>query len=177
MMDHKNACMQRAMQIATLGKGNVSPNPMVGCVIERDGKIIGEGFHQQYGGPHAEVNAINSIADKAILKDATAYVTLEPCSHYGKTPPCADLLVEHQLRKVVISNEDPNPLVAGRGIEKLRKAGIEVEVGLMEEQGAELNRRFFKFQNTGKPYIILKWAQTSDGFIARENYDFQMDFQ
>ena len=163
--------MQRALELARLGLGNVSPNPMVGCVIVKDGKIIGEGHHEQYGGPHAEVNAVQAVKDQSLLPQSTAYVTLEPCSHFGKTPPCADLLVRHQVKRVVICNEDPNPLVAGQGIERLRNAGIEVEIGLLREEGRVLNRRFFTAFEKKRPYVILKWAQTTDGFVARENYD------
>ncbi|HCX21108.1 MAG: riboflavin biosynthesis protein RibD [Flammeovirgaceae bacterium] len=163
--------MQRALQLAQLGIGKVSPNPMVGCVIVNRDRIIGEGYHQHYGGPHAEVNAITDVVDKEILKEATVYVTLEPCSHYGKTPPCADLLVKHQVKRVVICNEDPNPLVAGKGIQRLQDAGVIVEVGLLSEQGLEINRRFFTSFEKKRPYVILKWAQTADGFVARENYD------
>lgn len=163
--------MQRALELARLGLGNVSPNPMVGCVIVKDDKIIGEGYHEQYGGPHAEVNAVQAVKDQSLLVQSTAYVTLEPCSHFGKTPPCADLLVRHQVKRVVICNEDPNPLVAGQGIERLRNAGIEVEIGLLKEEGRVLNRRFFTAFEKKRPYVILKWAQTTDGFVARENYD------
>ncbi len=163
--------MQRALDLARLGLGNVSPNPMVGCVIVKDDKIIGEGYHEQYGGPHAEVNAVQAVKDQSLLVQSTAYVTLEPCSHFGKTPPCADLLVRHQVKRVVICNEDPNPLVAGQGIERLRNAGIEVEIGLLKEEGRVLNRRFFTAFEKKRPYVILKWAQTADGFVARENYD------
>jgi diaminohydroxyphosphoribosylaminopyrimidine deaminase/5-amino-6-(5-phosphoribosylamino)uracil reductase len=163
--------MSRALELARLGFGKVSPNPMVGCIIVCEGKIIGEGFHQQYGGPHAEVNAIHSVKDKTLLKQSTVYVTLEPCAHYGKTPPCAKLLVEHLVKKVIISNVDPNPLVSGKGIEILRSAGIEVETGLLEQEGLELNKRFFKSIRENAPYIILKWAQTADGFIARDDFD------
>lgn len=163
--------MHRALELARLGFGLVSPNPMVGCVIVHQDRIIGEGFHRQCGGPHAEVFAVEAVEDKEQLKEATVYVTLEPCSHYGKTPPCADLLVKHQVKKVVISNIDPNPLVSGRGIEILKKAGIEVETGLLESEGADLNKRFFKSILQKRPYVILKWAQTADGFIARSNYD------
>jgi diaminohydroxyphosphoribosylaminopyrimidine deaminase/5-amino-6-(5-phosphoribosylamino)uracil reductase len=163
--------MHRAMELARLGFGNVSPNPMVGCVIVCEDKIIGEGFHQQYGGPHAEVNAISSVKDKDLLRRSTVYVSLEPCAHFGKTPPCANLLVKHQVKKVVISNVDPNPLVAGKGINIIKNGGVEVETGLMEQEGADLNKRFFKSIEKKRPYVILKWAQTADGFIARENYD------
>lgn len=163
--------MQRALQLAHLGAGVVSPNPMVGCVIVHDGKIIGEGWHQEYGEAHAEVNAVNSVLDKSILSKSEVYVTLEPCSHFGKTPPCADLLIRYQVKKVYVCNNDPNPLVAGRGIEKLRQAGIEVEVGLLENEGRALNKRFFTFIEKKRPYIILKWAETADGFIAKPNYE------
>jgi diaminohydroxyphosphoribosylaminopyrimidine deaminase / 5-amino-6-(5-phosphoribosylamino)uracil reductase len=163
--------MQRALQLARLGAGAVSPNPMVGCVIVYEEKIIGEGWHRKYGEAHAEVNAVNAVLNKSILSQSTVYVTLEPCSHFGKTPPCADLLIRHQIKKVVVCNYDPNPLVAGQGIEKLRKAGIEVEVGLLEEEGRELNKRFFTYIEKKRPYIILKWAESADGFIAKKNYE------
>jgi diaminohydroxyphosphoribosylaminopyrimidine deaminase / 5-amino-6-(5-phosphoribosylamino)uracil reductase len=163
--------MQRALQLARLGAGTVSPNPMVGCVIVHEGKIIGEGYHQKYGEAHAEVNAVNSVLDKSILSKSTVYVTLEPCSHFGKTPPCADLLIKHQVKKVIICNHDPNPLVAGQGIEKLRQAGVEVETGVLEQEGRALNKRFFTFIEKQRPYIILKWAESADGFIAKKNYE------
>lgn len=162
--------MQRALELAQLAQGDVSPNPMVGCVIVHNEKIIGEGWHQHYGEPHAEVNAVASVLDKSLLKEATVYVTLEPCSHFGKTPPCADLLIKHQVKKVVVCNQDPFPLVAGQGIEKLRQAGIEVSLGMLEKNGAELNKRFFTAVEQQRPYIILKWAETADGFIAGEHY-------
>lgn len=151
--------------------GRVSPNPLVGCVIVYNNKIIGEGWHRNYGGPHAEVNAINSVRDKGLLSDSTLYVNLEPCSHHGKTPPCAGLIVSSGIKKVIIANRDPNPLVAGKGITRLREAGIEVREGILEDAGAYLNRRFLTFHRHQRPYIILKWAQTRDGFIARTNYD------
>jgi len=163
--------MQRAIALAQLGMGHTSPNPMVGCVIVHEGKIIGEGYHMKFGGPHAEVNAVNNVEDKELLKESTVFVTLEPCSHFGKTPPCADMLVSYEVKKVVVCNMDPNPLVAGRGIERLRAAGIEVEVGVMKEEGEFLNRRFFTAFLKKRPYIILKWAQTADGFVARSNFD------
>jgi diaminohydroxyphosphoribosylaminopyrimidine deaminase / 5-amino-6-(5-phosphoribosylamino)uracil reductase len=163
--------MQRAMDLALLGLGSVSPNPLVGCVIVVDNKIIGEGYHRKYGEAHAEVNAVNTVADKTMLSRATVYVNLEPCSHYGKTPPCADLLAKHNVKKVVIANVDSNPLVGGKGISKLKEAGVEVETGLLEQEGRELNKRFFTFIEKQRPFIILKWAQTADGYIARENYD------
>jgi diaminohydroxyphosphoribosylaminopyrimidine deaminase / 5-amino-6-(5-phosphoribosylamino)uracil reductase len=159
--------MQRAMQLAMNGLGKVSPNPLVGCVIEHKGKIIGEGWHQQYGEPHAEVNALREVKDESLLPESTLYVNLEPCSHYGKTPPCADLIIEKKVGRVVISNGDPNPKVAGRGIKKLREAGIEVIEDILFVEGQSLNRRFFTQMERNRPYIILKWAQTADGFIAR----------
>jgi diaminohydroxyphosphoribosylaminopyrimidine deaminase/5-amino-6-(5-phosphoribosylamino)uracil reductase len=163
--------MQRGLLLAELGAGLVSPNPMVGCVIVHENRVIGEGWHQKYGEAHAEVNAINSVEDKTLLPASTAYVTLEPCSHFGKTPPCADLLIKHQIKKVVVCNHDPNPLVAGKGIEKLQQAGIEVEVGMLEEQGRALNKRFFTFIEKKRSYIFLKWAESADGFIAKPNYE------
>ncbi len=163
--------MQRAFELASLGRGSVSPNPLVGCIVVHNGRIIGEGYHQQYGGPHAEVNAIELVVDKTLLKESTLYVNLEPCSHVGKTPPCAEMLIGHQVKKVVVSNLDSNPLVAGEGIKRLRAAGIEVITGVLEKQGREFNKRFFTYIEKQRPYIILKWAETADGFIARENFD------
>ena len=163
--------MKRALELARLGIGQVSPNPRVGCVVVHNNLIIGEGWHKKYGEPHAEVNAIESVQNKSLLKDSVIYVNLEPCSHTGKTPPCADLLIQHAVKKVVVSNLDSNPLVAGNGIKKLRAAGIEVVTGILEKEGHELNKRFFTFMEKQRPYIILKWAETSDGFIARENHD------
>jgi diaminohydroxyphosphoribosylaminopyrimidine deaminase/5-amino-6-(5-phosphoribosylamino)uracil reductase len=163
--------MNRALELALLGAGSVSPNPLVGCVIVHDQKIVGEGWHHKYGDAHAEVNAIHAVKDKSILKDSVVYVNLEPCSHYGKTPPCADLLIAHQVKKVVIANYDSNPLVGGQGIQKLKQAGIEVVSGVLEKQGRELNKRFFSYIEKQRPYFILKWAQTADGFIAKENYE------
>ncbi|MEZ4901527.1 MAG: bifunctional diaminohydroxyphosphoribosylaminopyrimidine deaminase/5-amino-6-(5-phosphoribosylamino)uracil reductase RibD [Spirosomataceae bacterium] len=145
---------------------------MVGCVIVHDDKIIGEGWHQRYGEAHAEVNAVNQVIGaglEELLPQSTVYVTLEPCAHFGKTPPCADLLVQKQVKKVVIANPDPNPLVGGRGIQKLKEAGIEVVTGILAEEGQQLNRRFFTFLKHKRPYIMLKWAETADGFIADED--------
>ncbi len=161
--------MQRALDLAVLGEGNVAPNPLVGCVITQNNEIIGEGYHQKYGEAHAEVNAINSVFDKKLLRDSTFYVSLEPCSHFGKTPPCADLLIKYQPKKVVICNLDSNPLVAGKGVEKLKNAGIEVVSGILEAEGKFVNRRFFTFMEKKRPYIFLKWAQTADGFLAHSN--------
>jgi len=163
--------MQRALDLSERGKGVVRPNPLVGCVLVHEGKIIGEGYHEQYGGPHAEVNAIASVTDPKLLAAATAYVSLEPCSHWGKTPPCANLLVEKGIKSVVVATLDPNPLVAGKGVKLLEEAGISVQVGLLEQEAKWQNRRFFCQQEKHRPYLILKWAQTQDGFIARENFD------
>ncbi len=168
-MDNKNTdtgFMARAVEIAQCGLGGVSPNPLVGAVIVGSGGgVLGEGFHRQYGESHAEVNAVGAVADRAQLEGATMYVTLEPCSHYGKTPPCADLLVECGFGRVVIGCEDPYVEVRGRGIKRLREAGIEVEVGVLEKQCWEMNRRFMTSQTKHRPYIILKWAQTSDHYL------------
>lgn len=158
--------MRRALDLAQLGAGQVSPNPLVGCVLVVDGEIIGEGYHQRYGEAHAEVNAIASVADPDLLKKATAYITLEPCAHFGKTPPCADLLIRVGIPRVVIANEDPFPQVAGRGIQKLRDAGCQVEVGCLAEEGNWVNRRFFRSLQNRRPFVILKWAQTLDGFVG-----------
>ncbi|MEO1050485.1 MAG: bifunctional diaminohydroxyphosphoribosylaminopyrimidine deaminase/5-amino-6-(5-phosphoribosylamino)uracil reductase RibD [Bacteroidota bacterium] len=163
--------MARALDLAQLGHGSVSPNPLVGCVIVHDNEIIGEGWHQQYGQAHAEVNAINSVANQDLLKNSTAYVNLEPCSHFGKTPPCADLIVQKQLKKVVVANVDSNPKVGGKGIALMRNAGIEVITGVLEEEGRIINQRFFTYIEKARPYVILKWAETADGYIARENFD------
>jgi len=157
--------MQRCIKIARHGLGNVSPNPLVGCVIVYDGKIIAEGYHAKYGEPHAEVNAINNVKDKSILSKSTLYVNLEPCSHFGKTPPCTDLIIRHKIPRVVIGCTDTNILVSGRGILKLTAAGVDVSTGILEKESRELNRRFFTFHEKKRPFIILKWAQTKDGFI------------
>lgn len=162
--------MQRALDLARLGSGSVSPNPLVGCVIVHEGIIIGEGWHRKYGESHAEVMAVESVHDKSLLRKATAFVNLEPCSHYGKTPPCADMLIYHGLKKVVIATLDTHPKVAGNGAKKLRAAGVEVVTGILHDEGKELNKRFFTHVELTRPYIILKWAETSDGFVAQENY-------
>jgi len=151
-----------------MAEGAVAPNPMVGAVIVHNGLIIGEGWHRAYGGPHAEMEAINAVHDKALLSEATLYVSLEPCSHHGKTPPCADLILHHRIPRVVVACTDPNPLVAGKGIEKLRDAGVDVEVGVMEAEARWLNRRFITFHSLSRPYVVLKWAQTADGFVDAE---------
>lgn len=170
-MNSDELFMLRAMELAMLGKGFVSPNPLVGCVIVHKDKIIGEGWHRKYGESHAEVNAINNVQDKSLLNQSTVYVNLEPCSHFGRTPPCADLLISHDVKKVVVANHDSNPLVAGQGISRLQAAGIEVVTDVLSERGRALNRRFFTYIEKQRPYIILKWAQTADGFISRSNYD------
>jgi diaminohydroxyphosphoribosylaminopyrimidine deaminase/5-amino-6-(5-phosphoribosylamino)uracil reductase len=157
--------MMRCLQLAAMAEGQTSPNPMVGAVIVYDGKIIGEGYHHRAGEPHAEPNAIASVRDEALLKEATMYVSLEPCSHWGKTPPCADLIVRKGLKRVVIATLDPNPKVAGRGVKILQDAGIEVTVGVMEKEARWLNRRFMTVQEKRRPYVILKWAETADGII------------
>lgn len=157
--------MARCLELARKGAGNVSPNPMVGSVIVYNDQIIGEGYHEKYGEAHAEVNAVASVKNKELLKESTMYVTLEPCSHYGKTPPCSDLIIEKQIPRVVIGTVDPFAKVAGRGIEKLKKAGIDVTLDILGEECRELNKRFFTFHKKKRPYIILKWAQTLDGFI------------
>ncbi|WP_339867514.1 bifunctional diaminohydroxyphosphoribosylaminopyrimidine deaminase/5-amino-6-(5-phosphoribosylamino)uracil reductase RibD [uncultured Algoriphagus sp.] len=162
--------MHRALELAELGRGKVSPNPMVGCVIVHEDKIIGEGYHQEYGKAHAEVNAVNSVKNQELLAEATVYVTLEPCAHFGKTPPCANLLVEKKVKKVIIAAFDSNPLVGGKGIQILKDAGIVVQTGLLEQEARIQNKRFFTQIEKKRPYVILKWAQTKDGFVAREDY-------
>lgn len=159
--------MRRAIQLAKLGVVSAAPNPMVGAVVVHDDKIIGEGYHQKYGEPHAEVNAINAVHDKSLLSSATIYVTLEPCAHFGKTPPCSDLLIKHSFSRVVIGCVDTFAKVSGKGIKKMKSAGIQVDVGLLENEARVLNKRFFTFHEKNRPYVILKWAQTEDGFIDR----------
>jgi diaminohydroxyphosphoribosylaminopyrimidine deaminase / 5-amino-6-(5-phosphoribosylamino)uracil reductase len=158
--------IKRCIEIAKNGLGTTRPNPMVGCVIVLNNTIIGEGFTSKYGGPHAEVNAINSVKDKTLLNQATLYVTLEPCSHYGKTPPCSDLIIAHKIPNIVIGCIDEHEKVAGKGIEKLKNAGCHVTVGVLENECKIHHKRFFTFHNKKRPYIILKWAETKDGFIS-----------
>lgn len=162
--------MSRCLQLARKGAGKVSTNPMVGCVIVHDGRIIGEGWHRRFGEAHAEVNAIRSVRpeDETLFPDSTLYVNLEPCSHFGKTPPCSDLIIEKGIGKVVVGMQDPFAQVNGRGIRKLRDAGIEVTVGVLEKECRELNRRFCCFHGKQRPYVILKWAETTDGFIDND---------
>ena len=162
-----DACfMKRALELAVLGAGSVSPNPMVGAVVVCDGQIIGEGYHQQFGGPHAEVHAIASVADEALLRYSTLYVTLEPCSHFGKTPPCCDLIIEKGIGCVVTGCRDPHIKVAGKGIARLEAAGVEVREGVLEAECVRCNEAFFKSHTTGLPFVALKLAQTLDGKIA-----------
>ncbi len=160
--------MRRCLQLAANGLGRVRPNPLVGCVVVKDGIIISEGFHQEYGHNHAERNALLRMLPTTHYPLSTLYVNLEPCSHYGKTPPCADLIIEKGIKRVVCCNDDPNPLVAGNGFRKLVEAGIEVVRHVLEEEGRELNRRFFTFMEQKRPYVILKWAESADGFMAPE---------
>ena len=157
--------MLRCIELAKQAEGLTYPNPMVGSVVVYDGKIIGEGYHQKYGTPHAEVNAINSVKDKSLLSKSTLYVNLEPCSHHGKTPPCSLLIIEKKIKRVVIGCVDTFSEVSGKGIEMLQNAGIKVQVGILEEESRELNKRFFTYHEKKRPYIILKWAETADGFI------------
>jgi diaminohydroxyphosphoribosylaminopyrimidine deaminase/5-amino-6-(5-phosphoribosylamino)uracil reductase len=165
-MNH-NEVMQRALTIAKKGIGLVAPNPLVGCVIVHDDKIVAEGYHEKFGEAHAEVNAINTMPGELPTAHCQLYVTLEPCSHFGKTPPCADLIISKGFKKVVVAVQDPYPKVSGQGIQKLKDAGIEVTVGVLEQEAKELNKAFFTFHQKHRPHIILKWAQTVDGFISR----------
>lgn len=158
--------MRRALQLAALGLGHASPNPMVGAVIvAQDGRIIGEGWHRRCGEGHAEVNAVASVADEAELRTATMYVTLEPCSHWGRTPPCAKLIIDKKIPRVVVAATDPFPAVSGRGIAMLREAGVDVTTGMLEEESLRLNRRFITAHTEHRPFIVLKWAQSADGFM------------
>ena len=163
--------MQRCLSLARNGESHVSPNPMVGAVIVYNNEIIGEGYHHKYGQAHAEPNAINAVKNHELLSQSTLYVNLEPCSHFGKTPPCADLIVTTGIKKVIIGTLDPNPKVSGRGVKKMQEAGIEVIVGVMENECRELNKCFFTFHAQKRPYVILKWAQTKDGFIDKIRND------
>ena len=159
--------MQRCLQLAINGMGQVAPNPMVGSVIVCNDQIIGEGFHRRYGGPHAEVNAIESVRQPELLTHSTLYVNLEPCSHYGHTPPCAALIINKKIPRVIIANIDPNPKVAGCGIKMLREAGVEVITGVLAKEGEWLNRRFFVYQRQRRPFVLLKWAQSADGYLDK----------
>jgi len=168
-LDH-NSFLTRCIQLAKLGLGRTYPNPLVGCVIVYDGNIIGEGYHKKAGDPHAEVNAINSVKDKSVFPESTIYVSLEPCSHYGKTPPCADLIIKSGFKHVVIGTQDPFAKVNGLGIKKLLEAGCHVKVGVCEDECLALNKRFFTFHQKKRPYIILKWAESQDGFLSPYTY-------
>ena len=167
-MDNHEIYMQRCLDLAVKAIGHVAPNPMVGCVIVHEDKIIAEGYHQQFGMPHAEVNAINAVPGNLLhlLPHSTLYVNLEPCAHHGKTPPCADLIVSKKIGRVVVGSNDPNPKVAGKGIQKLLDAGVEVITGILKPEADFLNRRFLTFYTKHRPYIILKWAESADGFMA-----------
>lgn len=160
--------MSRCLELAVMGMGHVSPNPMVGAVLVHEDRIIGEGYHEQYGQAHAEVNCLKSVKpqDRHLISDSTLYVSLEPCSHHGKTPPCADLIIDNQIKKVVTGSHDPNPLVSGRGIARMRAAGIEVIENVLREECDDLNRGFITFHTKHRPYVILKWAQSAEGNMA-----------
>jgi diaminohydroxyphosphoribosylaminopyrimidine deaminase/5-amino-6-(5-phosphoribosylamino)uracil reductase len=164
-MSEDEKYMRRCLQLAACGRTHAAPNPMVGAVIVHEGRIIGEGYHRRCGGPHAEVNAIASVKQPELLSESTIYVSLEPCSHYGKTPPCADLIISKRIPRVVVGCVDPFAKVAGRGIEKLRAAGIEVKVGVLEEECLRLNRRFITFHQHQRPYVVLKWAVSANGYL------------
>ncbi len=168
-MQNDEFFMQKCLDLAKKGIGAVSPNPMVGSIIVYNGEIIGEGYHQEYGSHHAEVNAINSVKDKSLLKKSTLYVNLEPCAHFGKTPPCSNLIIENKIPKVVIGCIDTFSEDSGKGIERMQNAGIEETTGVLEKESRKLNKRFFTFHEKKRPYIILKWAESKDGFIAPEN--------
>lgn len=159
--------MQRALDLAAIAGVDAAPNPMVGAVIVYQNRVIGEGYHQKYGQAHAEVNAVNSVENKELLSESTIYVTLEPCAHFGKTPPCADLIVRHRFKRVVIATKDPFAAVNGAGIERIKNAGISVDVGVLENKAIELNKRFFTFHQKKRPYIVLKWAESNDGFLDK----------
>ena len=165
-MNQEETFIKRCLELAKKGLPNSMPNPSVGAVIVYNGLIIGEGYTSSYGGNHAEVNAINAVKDKSLLANSTLYVSLEPCSHFGKTPPCADLIVKNNIPKVVIGTQDTNPKVAGKGIQILLKAGIEVKIGVLEKECQNINQRFFTLHNKKRPFIILKWAESLDGFMA-----------
>jgi diaminohydroxyphosphoribosylaminopyrimidine deaminase/5-amino-6-(5-phosphoribosylamino)uracil reductase len=165
-MEHE-IFMQRCVDLAYLGQGNVSPNPMVGCLIVKDGLVIGEGYHSEYGGKHAEIKAIESVLDQKEIENSTVYISLEPCVHHGKTPPCVHELINRKIKTAVIGSRDSNPIVGGKGIELLKRSGIEVIENVLEEECRKLNKRFFTFHEKRRPYVILKWAQTSDGYLDK----------
>jgi len=169
-MDHE-LYMKRCLDLAKLGLGNVAPNPLVGCVIVFEGEIIGEGFHREFGKHHAEVNAILSVKDKSLLKKSTLYVNLEPCTHFGKTPPCTDIIIKHKIPHVVIGAIDDHDIVAGKGYNRLKEQGVFVEVDILKKECIFLNKRFYTAHNKKRPYIFLKWAETKDGFISKISND------
>jgi diaminohydroxyphosphoribosylaminopyrimidine deaminase/5-amino-6-(5-phosphoribosylamino)uracil reductase len=160
--------MRRCFELARKGLGMTKANPLVGSLIVHNDRVIGEGYHHEFGGPHAEVNAIRSVKDPSLLPESTLYCSLEPCSHHGKTPPCSMLILQKGIKRVVVSNLDPFPSVNGKGIRQMKEAGIQVDTGCLEEEGLHLNRRFLHYVNYRRPYVILKWAQTADGFIDLE---------
>lgn len=166
-MEQDEKYIKRCIDLAYLGKGKVAPNPLVGCVIVKDGIILGEGYHEYYGGPHAEINAINNVIDQSLIEGSTIYISLEPCTHIGKTPPCTLAILRLKPTRVVIGSKDTNPYVAGKGIDRLRQEGIEVVEGILEEECRRLNKRFFTFHEKRRPFVVLKWAQTQDGFLDR----------
>jgi diaminohydroxyphosphoribosylaminopyrimidine deaminase/5-amino-6-(5-phosphoribosylamino)uracil reductase len=165
-MEYNIKYMKRCIEIASKEIGNTYPNPLVGCVIVHENKIIGEGSHKRYGGKHAEVNAINNVENKNLLKESTLYVNLEPCNHFGKTPPCTDLIIKYKIQNIIIGSIDPNSMVAGGGIERLKSYGCNVEFGVLQDECDYLNKRFFTYHKLKRPYIILKWAESKDGFIS-----------
>lgn len=171
MIEVEEKYMARCIALARGGRGNTSPNPMVGAVVVYEGRILGEGYHRKYGEAHAEVNAIAAVRNEALLKDSTLYVSLEPCSHYGKTPPCAELIIQKRIPRVVVASLDPFPEVSGRGIRMLRAAGVEVVTGVLEKEACALNPAFMTAQQARRPYVILKWAQSADGYMDRLRAD------
>ena len=170
-MNSDNHFMNRCIELARKGKGHVAPNPLVGAVIVHNGKVIGEGHHEKYGQAHAEVNAVNSVKDQSLLSEATIYVSLEPCAHFGKTPPCADLLTHHNFSRVVVGCTDTFDQVSGKGIEKLQNAGIDITIGVLEKECRALNKHFFTFHEKKRPFVFLKWAETTNGLIDNQNFN------
>jgi diaminohydroxyphosphoribosylaminopyrimidine deaminase/5-amino-6-(5-phosphoribosylamino)uracil reductase len=168
-MNSDSHFMNRCLELARKGNGHVAPNPLVGAVIVHNGKIIGEGYHEKYGHAHAEVNAVNSVKDQSLFSEATIYVSLEPCAHFGKTPPCADLLVHHNFSRVVIGCTDTFDKVSGKGVEKLKNAGIDVTIGVLEKECRALNKHFFTFHEKKRPFVFLKWAETTNGLIDNQD--------
>jgi diaminohydroxyphosphoribosylaminopyrimidine deaminase/5-amino-6-(5-phosphoribosylamino)uracil reductase len=166
--------MQRCLQLAEMASGYVAPNPLVGAMVVHNGKIIGEGYHEKWGGPHAEVNAIAAVEDQSLLPESTLYVNLEPCCHHGKTPPCTSLILDKKIPKVVIAALDPNPAVAGNGAQILKEHGVEVETGIHQQEAEWLNRFFYTFHQKKRPYVVLKWAQSADGFMGKQGQKIQI---